>query len=69
MADRLLAMKLDRIAETGARIVAAGNPGCALQIARGARQRGLELEVRHPVELLARSVAAAQRDSVAATRQ
>jgi len=63
MAERLLAMKLDRIAETGARIVAAGNPGCALQIARGARQRGLDLEVRHPVELLARSAAAAREES------
>jgi glycolate oxidase iron-sulfur subunit len=58
MAGRLLDMKLDRIAETGAPIVAAGNPGCALQIAAGARRRGLALEVRHPVELLARAVAA-----------
>jgi glycolate oxidase iron-sulfur subunit len=62
MADRLLDMKLDRIAETGAPVVAAGNPGCALQIAKGARGRGLKLEVRHPVELLARSVDAAERE-------
>jgi glycolate oxidase iron-sulfur subunit len=60
MAGRLLDMKLDRISETGARIVAAGNPGCALQIASGARRRGLDLEVCHPVELLARAVAAAR---------
>jgi glycolate dehydrogenase iron-sulfur subunit len=60
MADRLAAMKLERILETKARVVAAGNPGCALQIARGARLRGLDLEVRHPVELLARSVDAAE---------
>jgi glycolate oxidase iron-sulfur subunit len=62
MADRLLALKLDRIAETGAAVVAAGNPGCALQIAKGARQRGLRLEVRHPVELLARAAEAAERE-------
>jgi len=61
MADRLLAMKLERILATGARIVAAGNPGCVLQIAKGARLRGLDLEIRHPVELLARAVEAGER--------
>jgi glycolate oxidase iron-sulfur subunit len=55
MADRLLELKLARIAETGAPIVAAGNPGCLMQIARGARARGLNLELVHPVTLLARS--------------
>jgi glycolate oxidase iron-sulfur subunit len=59
MADRLLDRKLDRIAETGARVVVTGNPGCMLQIAKGARVRGLDLEVLHPVELLARAVDAA----------
>jgi glycolate oxidase iron-sulfur subunit len=61
MADQLLAMKLERIVETGARIVAAGNPGCVMQIAKGARLRGLDVEVRHPVELLARAVEAGER--------
>jgi glycolate oxidase iron-sulfur subunit len=56
MADRLLARKIDRIAETGVGIVVSGNPGCLLQIAKGARARGLDLEVLHPVELLARAV-------------
>jgi glycolate oxidase iron-sulfur subunit len=55
MADRLLDLKLARIRETGARVVAAGNPGCLLQIAKGARARGLALEVLHPVALLARA--------------
>jgi glycolate oxidase iron-sulfur subunit len=58
VAERLLDMKVTRIAETGAPIVAAGNPGCLLQIAKGCRERGLAVEVVHPVELLARSVAA-----------
>jgi glycolate oxidase iron-sulfur subunit len=55
MADRLLDRKLDRIVETGARVVATANPGCMLQIAKGARARGLDLEILHPVELLARA--------------
>jgi glycolate oxidase iron-sulfur subunit len=56
MADRVLALKIARIVETGARIVATGNPGCLMQIARGARERGLDLEVAHPVTLLARAM-------------
>ena len=56
MADQLLALKIARIVETGARAVATGNPGCLLQIARGARDRGLDLEVVHPVTLLARAL-------------
>lgn len=61
VADRLLDMKIDRVAETGARLVVAGNPGCVLQIAKGCRQRGLDIEVVHPVEVLARAVRAAGR--------
>ena len=55
MADRLLDLKLARIAETGSPVVVTGNPGCLMQIAKGARARGMELEVVHPVTLLARS--------------
>jgi glycolate oxidase iron-sulfur subunit len=61
MADRLLARKIDRIVQTGARIVVTGNPGCMLQIAKGARARGLDLEVLHPVEILGRAVSEARR--------
>jgi glycolate oxidase iron-sulfur subunit len=60
VADRLLDRKVARIAETGARMVAAGNPGCLMQIARGCRERGMEIEVVHPVELLARAVSAGE---------
>jgi len=56
MADRLLALKIARIVETGARTVVTGNPGCLMQIARGARARGLDLELVHPVTLLARAM-------------
>jgi len=53
MARRLLARKLDRIVATGADVVAAGNPGCLLQIRAGAIARGLRVRVEHPVDLLA----------------
>jgi glycolate oxidase iron-sulfur subunit len=55
MADRLLDLKLARIAETRARVVVAGNPGCLMQLAKGARATGRDLEVVHPVTLLARA--------------
>ena len=56
MAEQLLARKTARILETNASIVATGNPGCLLQIAKGLRERGAAIEVVHPVELLARCI-------------
>jgi glycolate dehydrogenase iron-sulfur subunit len=56
MAAELGRRKIERIRETGARVVAAGNPGCIMQIARQAAEAGLDLEVVHPVELLARAL-------------
>jgi len=52
MASQLLERKMNNIAATGAQIIATGNPGCMMQIALGARQRGLDIDVVHPVELL-----------------
>jgi len=60
MARELLDRKVARIVETGARVVAAANPGCLLQIAWGCRQRGLDVTLVHPVELLARAADAYQ---------
>jgi glycolate oxidase iron-sulfur subunit len=56
IAGQLLGRKLDRIAGTGAAIVATGNPGCLLQLRRGLADRGLAVRAYHPVELLAWSV-------------
>jgi glycolate oxidase iron-sulfur subunit len=53
MADALLDRKLKHISSTGATVVATGNPGCLLQIINGARKRGMNLRVVHPVSLLA----------------
>jgi glycolate oxidase iron-sulfur subunit len=52
MANELLERKMKHIAATGASIIATGNPGCMMQIAMGARERGLQIEVMHPVQLL-----------------
>jgi glycolate oxidase iron-sulfur subunit len=56
MAERLLQRKLDHIASTGARVVATANPGCHLQIQNGARKRGLDLQVVHPITLQAEAL-------------
>lgn len=55
MADRLGKRKVDQIAATGAEVVAAGNVGCILQIERKIKERGLKIEVAHPVDLLDRA--------------
>lgn len=53
MAKRLLKRKIKHIVETGASVVATGNPGCIIQIESGLRGEGVE--VLHPIELLARA--------------
>lgn len=50
--DRVLEAKLERIGETGAPVVATGNPGCHMQIGAGLRRRGERRRVVHPVEVL-----------------
>ena len=48
--------KVANLVATGARVVAAANPGCALQIAAHAADLGQELRVVHPMELLHASI-------------
>jgi glycolate oxidase iron-sulfur subunit len=52
LSSRVLEEKLERVEETGARVLATGNPGCHMQLAAGALLRGTDLKVVHPVELL-----------------
>ncbi len=52
MATQLLERKMDNIIASGASVIATGNPGCMMQIAMGVRERGLEMNVVHPVQLL-----------------
>jgi glycolate oxidase iron-sulfur subunit len=48
--------KVRNLLATGARAVAAANPGCTLQIARFLRERGRETPFAHPIELLDRAI-------------
>ena len=48
----VLAPKLDALAAADPDWIATGNPGCLMQLAAGARARGLRARVVHPVELL-----------------
>jgi glycolate oxidase iron-sulfur subunit len=55
-AAELGARKARNLLATGAEAVAAGNPGCALQIAAHAERLGRALPVLHPVELVDMSI-------------
>ncbi|MGA9994684.1 MAG: heterodisulfide reductase-related iron-sulfur binding cluster [Pyrinomonadaceae bacterium] len=52
LSARVLDEKLAHVRETGASVLATGNPGCHMQIGAGARLAGMDLKIRHPVELL-----------------
>ncbi len=52
MARKLLDRKIENIRETGASIIATGNPGCLAWIKQGAEDSNLNLRICHPVELL-----------------
>ena len=60
MASQLLERKMRNIIASGANVIATGNPGCMMQIALGARERGLDLRVLHPVQLLDEAYLAAR---------
>jgi len=52
MSQRVLNEKLAHIQETGAHVLATGNPGCQMHIGAGASLVGMTLRVCHPVELV-----------------
>ena len=54
---RVLAPKVAHVAETGAALVATGNPGCLMQIGAGMAQARLRARAVHPVDLLDASYA------------
>ena len=53
IAAELGRQQVERIRATGARVVASGNPGCLMQLSRHCRAQGLDVEVVHPVSLVA----------------
>jgi glycolate oxidase iron-sulfur subunit len=59
MSRRVLEEKLAHISETGADVLATGNPGCQMQIGAGATLAGMKLRVCHPIELVDESYAQA----------
>ena len=52
MSARVLARKLDALEAARPDWIATGNPGCMLQLSAGARERGLQARVLHPIQLL-----------------
>lgn len=48
--------KVDNVLAAGAPILASGNPGCSLQIGALLRERGIELTILHPIEILDRAI-------------
>ena len=54
LSQQVLDAKLDAIEATGATLLAVANPGCYLQLRKGLQQRGLTLEILHPMQVLAR---------------
>ncbi|HET9074782.1 MAG TPA: (Fe-S)-binding protein [Solirubrobacteraceae bacterium] len=51
--------KAQAVLAAGGDVLAAASPGCLTQLGRHLRELGAEMEIRHPVELLWRSVQAA----------
>ncbi|RPJ27185.1 MAG: (Fe-S)-binding protein [Chloroflexi bacterium] len=49
---KILNRKIDNIESTKAEYIASGCPGCQMHLNVGIRQRGLDVQVVHPIELL-----------------
>jgi glycolate oxidase iron-sulfur subunit len=54
-AQELLDRKMAHLAAVQPELIATGNPGCLLQLQHGVRRHQLDVEVLHPVEILARA--------------
>jgi glycolate oxidase iron-sulfur subunit len=57
MADALVRALLEPLASQPPDVIVTTNPGCALHLAAGVREAGLQLQVLHPVELVAAALA------------
>jgi len=55
LSHKISLRKVEAIRRSGAKIVATGNPGCLLQIRSALRAAALDIQVVHPIELLARA--------------
>lgn len=61
LGGRILNDKVDAVLATKAQIVLTPNPGCMMQIGAGLILRGEDIPAMHPIEIIARSVRAANR--------
>jgi len=52
LGGRISQDKVQAILDTGAQVVATGNPGCMMQIGAGLEMIGARVDVAHPIELL-----------------
>ncbi|MCC7105858.1 MAG: 4Fe-4S dicluster domain-containing protein [Chloroflexi bacterium] len=59
LSQQILTPKMENIKATRAETLVVPNPGCAMQISYGARQRAMDLEVMHVVDLLDQAYRAA----------
>ncbi len=56
LAAQLREQKLDALRDTHTELLVSNNLGCALHIARGMEERGMKIEIIHPILLLAKCV-------------
>ena len=66
-ADELGRRKVENLLATGAEAIAAGNPGCAIQIAAKSDAMGRPLRVYHPLELIHMSIQGGSPDGTPST--
>ncbi len=52
MARRLQQRKVEFVAQSGASVLATGNPGCLAWIQQGLAERGIPIRVLHPIDIL-----------------
>lgn len=56
IAEELGQQKVKNLVQTGAKVIASPNPGCALQIQKYLHQQGYALTLQHPIQLLALAI-------------
>jgi glycolate oxidase iron-sulfur subunit len=56
LSERILSPKLVDIEATGAKLVVSGNPGCIMQLRKGAREAGLTVRIEHLATVLDRAL-------------
>jgi len=52
LSRQILDEKMDSLALASPELIATGNPGCMMQLARGVDERGMKTRVLHPIELI-----------------